>query len=61
LVAVAVLLDGGEAGQHLCYDKERGEILQRAAEELAQDELEMRLPFIGTLYREALKDMSEIL
>ena len=57
LVAIAVLLDGNDAATHLRFDKENGENLERAAEELSRDELEMRLPFIGTLYREALANL----
>lgn len=57
LVAIAVLLDGNDAASHLRYDGEKGEMLEKAAEEITRDELEMRLPFIGTLYREALANL----
>jgi hypothetical protein len=58
LVAMAVLLDGNEAANFLGLDASMGERYRLAAEELTRDELEIRLPFIGTLYREALADMS---
>lgn len=58
LVAMAVLLDGNEAVNFLGIDATMGEHFREAAEELTRDELEIRLPFIGTLYREAIADMS---
>jgi hypothetical protein len=57
LVAIAVLLDGNDAAAHLRSDGNNGEMLEKAAEEISRDELEMRLPFIGTLYREALANL----
>lgn len=57
LVAMAVLLDGNEAATVLGLDSADGEMLRQAADELTRDELEVRLPFIGTLYREALAEL----
>lgn len=57
LVAIAALLDGNEAGSILGRDSGSGESLRQAADELTRIELESRLQFIGTLYREALADM----
>ena len=57
LVAIATLLDGNEASSILSQDAEAGEKYRQAAEELTRIELESRLQFIGTLYREALADM----
>lgn len=57
LVAIAVLLDGNEATSILSQDATAGDTYRQAAEELTRIELESRLQFIGTLYREALADM----
>ncbi len=57
IVAIAALLDGNEAGSVLSRDANFGEAFRQAAEELTRIELESRLQFIGTLYREALADM----
>lgn len=59
LVALAVLLDGRDASDYLAQDAEAGEILKEIAARLSKDELEMRLPLIGTLYREALIKLGE--
>lgn len=57
LVAIAALLDGNEASSVLSQDAVAGDVYRQAAEELTRIELESRLQFIGTLYREALADM----
>ena len=57
LVAIAVLLDGREAGAYLESDSVNGTGLRRAALDLAAVEPELRMPFVGTLLRAALKDL----
>jgi hypothetical protein len=57
LVAVAVLLDGREAGMYLENDAINGSGLQRAATELASLEPDLRMPFVGSLLRSALKEI----
>jgi hypothetical protein len=57
LVAVAVLLDGREAGMYLENDAVNGQGLKRAALDLAGVEPDLRMPLVGTLLRDALKEM----
>lgn len=57
LVAVAVLLDGREAVEYLEADPVNGLSFKRAAMELASQGPELRMPFIGTALRAALKEM----
>ncbi len=56
LVAIAVLLDGGEALEYLRIDRARGEALRLACEELLSFDLDMRLPYAGTALRRALEE-----
>ena len=58
LVAVAVLLDGRESGVYLENDSVNGVGLKRAAFELAGIELELRVPFMGSVLRTALAEMA---
>ena len=58
LVALAVLLDGNDAAAFLVQDARVGQLYRDVAEALSRDDLEMRLPYIGTLYREAVVAMS---
>lgn len=55
LVAVAVLLDGREASVYLENDAVDGAVLKQAAEDLAQLDPELRMPFAGSLLRGALR------
>jgi hypothetical protein len=55
-VALAVLLDGGDAPMYLAIDSTRGAELRRAAEELLSMELDIRFPYVGTMLRLALED-----
>jgi hypothetical protein len=55
-VAIAVLLDGGDAPLYLVNDERRGAELRRAAEELLSMELDARFPYIGTMLRLALEE-----
>jgi hypothetical protein len=57
LVAVAVLLDGNDAISYLGADGTQGEKLRAAAKDLAQLELELRVPFVGTQLRLALDEL----
>jgi hypothetical protein len=57
LVALAVLFDGREAPVYLAYDASNGKGLERAASDLAAQEAEMRMPYLGTLLRRALEEM----
>jgi len=57
-VALAVLLDGGDAPFYLVNDAKRGAELRRAAEELLAMELDVRFPYIGTMLRLALEEAS---
>ncbi len=58
LVAVAVLLDGIEAGNYLENDATQGKSLKLAASDLASQPIEMRMPLVGTLLRVALEEMA---
>lgn len=55
LVALAVLLDGREAESYLESDHQRGQILGKAAAELAAHPPELRMPYVATLLRAALE------
>ena len=57
LVAVAVLLDGFEGAEYLERDSVNGAGLKKAASDLAAQPPELRMPFVGTALRGALKDM----
>lgn len=57
LVAVAVLLDGREAGIYLENDRDAGDELVRAAADLGALAPEIRMPLAGTLLRQALKEL----
>ena len=54
LVAVAVLLDGREAVAFLENDATHGEALERAAHDVAALDPELRMPFLGTVLRQAI-------
>ena len=57
IVSIAVLLDGHDASQFLMSDRERSASLSRAASDLADLPLELRLPLVGTLLREAVQEL----
>lgn len=59
LLALAVLLDGKEAGGFLETDSELGIVLREAARELAEQPPEVRMPLVGTLLRSALEELGE--
>ena len=59
VVAVAVLLDGHDAGLYLESDRERSKALTRAASDLAELAPELRLPLLGTLLRAALGELKK--
>lgn len=57
LVAIGVLLDGRDALEYLSYDRERRMALVRAAEDLVELGVELRIPLAGTLLRKALDEL----
>lgn len=57
LVAVAVLLDGREAGLYLENDAQQGASLKKAADDLAALEVDLRMAYIGTMLRAALEEI----
>lgn len=57
LVATAVLLDGGEAREYVGICEANGGALRKAIAELLEMELDVRLPFVGTMLRLALAEM----
>lgn len=57
LVALAVLLDGREGSIYLENDALNGAALSRAAGDLAMLDLELRLPFVGTMFRSAVREV----
>jgi hypothetical protein len=57
LVAVSVLLDGMEASVYLENDSLNSAGLTKAAQELATQEPELRMPFVGSMLRRALEEM----
>ncbi|MDD2941460.1 MAG: hypothetical protein PHC51_00695 [bacterium] len=57
MVAVAVLLDGHDAVSFLGNDTVRGEALKKAAKSLVALAPDLRLPFVGTILRNASKDL----
>lgn len=56
LVAIAVLIDGNEAGQYLEGSGEQALRLKAAADELCGLEVDVRLVFAGTALRLALEE-----
>lgn len=57
LVAIAVLLDGREAQVYLEPDAINGAGLARAAGDIAQLDPDMRMPYVGTMLRQALAEL----
>jgi hypothetical protein len=57
LLAVAVLLDGREAATFLENDATHGDVLKRAALDVASQDPELRMPFVGTMLRAALEEL----
>ncbi|MBN8548293.1 MAG: hypothetical protein J0M12_03135 [Deltaproteobacteria bacterium] len=57
LVAVALLLDGREAEAYLEIDSVNGEGLKKAAADLAGQDPEVRMPYVGSALRAALKEI----
>lgn len=57
LVALAVLLDGHEAPVYLANDAVNGDGLKRAAMELAGQEPDLRMPFMGSVLRIAIEEL----
>ncbi len=59
VVAAAVLLDGHDAVEYLSSDKDRRTALARAAKDLAEFPLDLRLPIVGTLLRSVLAELEQ--
>lgn len=59
VVAVATLLDGLDAVDYLSSDKDRRTALSRAAKDLADFPLDLRLPLVGTLLRAAIAELEQ--
>jgi hypothetical protein len=57
LVAVAVLLDGREAANYLESDGVNGTAFKKAAIHLADQAPELRMPYVGSMLREALAEL----
>lgn len=57
LVAIAVLIDGHEGALYLENDAQHGHALKRAADELASLEVELRMPYVGSLLRNSLLEI----
>ena len=57
LIAIAVLLDGQEAENYLLNDETHGNDLSRAANELLNLPIEIRMSFVGALLRDALAEL----
>ena len=57
LVAIAVLLDGREAGAFLENDAASGGVLSRAARDMSALPPDLRMPSVGTMLRSAIRDM----
>lgn len=59
LIAVAVLLDGHEAGNYLENDAYEGNKFSKVAAELAKLKPEIRMPYLGTKLREAIEELGK--
>lgn len=57
IVAIAVLLDGREAAAYLENDVVNGSALSAAATDISSLAPEIRMPFVGTLLRETLREL----
>lgn len=58
LVCMAVLLDGHEAASYLERDSEIGLVLSKAAADLSSQATDFRMPYVGSLLRQALKELA---
>lgn len=59
LVAIAVLLDGIDAGFFLSADLEQGAVLEAAANDLTADLPHDRLPHTANMLRDAIKQLEQ--
>lgn len=59
LVSMAVMVDGQDAVQYLEHDAVHGEILGKVAASLASIDLELRIPLLGSLARQAFREISQ--
>ena len=58
IVAIAVLLDGIEAGNYLESDAADGKRLKDAADSLASEKADLRMPLAGTILRMAIEKLA---
>ena len=58
LVCIGVLLDGSDAALYLDFDSQSGAALKGAADDLAKLPFDARMPYVGTLLRLALEEIS---
>jgi len=56
LIAIAVLLDGREAAEYLENDVSNGPGLKKAAIDLANQDPEVRMSYLGTMLRVSLDE-----
>lgn len=59
LLAIGVLLDGIDAGLFLENDMQAGEQLKEYADLISKENLEVRLPYAGTILRRAISELRE--
>ena len=59
LVVVALLLDGREAANYLEQDAHYGRDLADIAKMMGEVDPEIRMPLLGTILRESIKELSE--
>lgn len=59
MVAIAVLLDGHDAVSFFGNDTDRGDVLKKAAKSLVALAPDLRLPFVGTILRNASRDLGQ--
>ena len=59
LICIGLLLDGRDASTFLASDAVLGERLAAAATKFSTLEADLRMPFLGTLLREALEELAK--
>ena len=59
IVALALLVDGLDAIEHLSVDEDNKTAFQRAAKDFTEMPPELRIPLLGTMLRKTLKDLRE--
>lgn len=59
LVSIAILLDGFDAGVFLDNDVQYQSLLKDVAEELSKEDPASKIPYVGTILRNALKELGQ--